>query len=687
MRTSIVVVAYGPGRVTGAALRRASSLAGDAEVLVVAGLPPGLAAVRDAAGGRVRAVGGCGSDALREALEHLPDGPVLVAHDDVLVTRSALDRMEQALDRAGGIVLPYSNDVGMDHFVGPLPEVRRARRAVEERARRVAGAPPEARTVRPSCLLARRDDLLGLVPSHIVDPRMKLEIVDLPVRIAPGAVVAHDSTCSRRLVELPADPYPPLLVAAMIVRDEEDMLPGCLRSLAGLVDEVVVCDTGSTDATVEVALRLGATVIHRAWREDFGWARSEAVAAASRAVWVLTVDADDRVVCPDPTGVRRMLATYADEYEAFSVVVENRAGSPEGPVGSAFDSPRIFRGGRFEYVGAVHEVLVSKGAREKPFAPRMEALRIVHLGYQPEVLRGRGKAHRNLTMAREQFARDPSPKHAIDYARSIKLAGGDRRESFELMRGILEVLPETERAASAYVHTLVSEDLLVLGEPEAALQHARTALELVPADDLAARAFAAAALRLGRPAEVVAMEERRASAPSVRPVFRSDVARAGAMSLLAAAHASLGRLEAAREVAREALATSAEGFDGWEVLVAVHARLPEDRALEELVALALRDPQGGVFPALAETVRPAFTARFCLAYLERGGEHPEAVRTGLAAAMVAGLPDVFAGISRSSGLLDPEVVERIAERAEARGRPDLADLLRRARAPVPAGEG
>ncbi|MHB1835610.1 MAG: glycosyltransferase, partial [Solirubrobacteraceae bacterium] len=45
----------------------------------------------------------------------------------------------------------------------------------------------------------------------------------------------------------------PLLSAAMIVRNEEDLLPGCLESLDGLVDEIVVVDTGSTDVTVDVA--------------------------------------------------------------------------------------------------------------------------------------------------------------------------------------------------------------------------------------------------------------------------------------------------------------------------------------------------------------------------------------------------------------------------------------------------
>ena len=41
----------------------------------------------------------------------------------------------------------------------------------------------------------------------------------------------------------------------MIVKNEEAVLGRCLDSAAGLVDEFVVVDTGSTDATREIATR------------------------------------------------------------------------------------------------------------------------------------------------------------------------------------------------------------------------------------------------------------------------------------------------------------------------------------------------------------------------------------------------------------------------------------------------
>ncbi len=658
----MVVAVYGPSAVARSAVRRARALAGTGEVVALPGSGAGVDAVTELRG--VRTVARPGTAGLVEALTSLPAGPALLVHDDVFLSGGAFAAMVRTFVAGGMLVVPWSNDIGMDHFCGPLPPSSRARSAVEARARGLSAGGP-VRVVRPSCLLGSRDDLLALAPSHLVDPRLRLEVVDLPVAVAPRAVAAHDSSCARRLADPPSDR--PLLVAAMIVRNEEAMLPGCLASLEGVVDEVIVCDTGSTDATVDVALRFGATVIHRPWRDDFGWARTEAIEAASHGAWVLTVDADDRLVCDDPVTLRGWLASYIDEYEAFTVKVENRT-DIDGPRGTTFDSPRIFRGGRFAYRGVVHEVLVHKDGAS-PVAPQIEGIRIVHLGYRTELLAGKRKVERNLMLAREQLRANPSAKSAVDYVRSVKMSGGGPEETIELLEGFLDEIADGPPAARAYVHTLLADDLLAVGDPVGALEQARRAVDLVPADDMAARAFARAALALGRPEEVLAMEERREATRSVRPVFQSDAARASCLSLVARAHAAMGRWIEAVRIAEEGLSRSPEGFEAWDVLVEGLGDV------ERLVGLALRDPGGGVFDAAARRLRPAETAHLCRRYLERGGRCSEAVRTGLVAAMVSGSSEDFRAIAAHTDLLEPPVVERIAERARARGQRALARLL------------
>ena len=60
----------------------------------------------------------------------------------------------------------------------------------------------------------------------------------------------------------------------MIVKNEEAVLGRCLDSAAGLVDEIVVVDTGSTDATREIATRYADRVCEFAWIDDFAAERN-----------------------------------------------------------------------------------------------------------------------------------------------------------------------------------------------------------------------------------------------------------------------------------------------------------------------------------------------------------------------------------------------------------------------------
>jgi tetratricopeptide (TPR) repeat protein len=97
------------------------------------------------------------------------------------------------------------------------------------------------------------------------------------------------------------------LSLAMIVRNEEPRLGRCLESVRGLVDEIVVVDTGSTDGTVEVARRHGASVHHFEWCEDFAAARNESIRHAT-GDWIMWLDADDIFPRENFERVRRAMA-------------------------------------------------------------------------------------------------------------------------------------------------------------------------------------------------------------------------------------------------------------------------------------------------------------------------------------------------------------------------------------------
>lgn len=106
----------------------------------------------------------------------------------------------------------------------------------------------------------------------------------------------------------------PRLTLCVIARDAAESLPHCLASVQGLVDAMVVVDTGSTDATSEVARAAGARCVSFAWCNDFAAARNRALEEADTE-WVLVLDADEEIDGAAHAWIRAELrAPTADGY-------------------------------------------------------------------------------------------------------------------------------------------------------------------------------------------------------------------------------------------------------------------------------------------------------------------------------------------------------------------------------------
>ena len=69
--------------------------------------------------------------------------------------------------------------------------------------------------------------------------------------------------------------------ACVIVKNEEKNLPRWLESVKRLAEEIIVVDTGSSDATVSIAEAAGAKVFHFPWIDDFAAAKNFALEQAS----------------------------------------------------------------------------------------------------------------------------------------------------------------------------------------------------------------------------------------------------------------------------------------------------------------------------------------------------------------------------------------------------------------------
>src|SRR5437667_5119850 len=97
------------------------------------------------------------------------------------------------------------------------------------------------------------------------------------------------------------------LSVCLLTRNEEKSLARALGSVAGLADQLLVVDTGSTDRTVPVARECGAEVHSFAWEDDFAAARNFTLGQA-KGDWVLWLNPDEELLPDGPPFVRKCVA-------------------------------------------------------------------------------------------------------------------------------------------------------------------------------------------------------------------------------------------------------------------------------------------------------------------------------------------------------------------------------------------
>jgi glycosyltransferase involved in cell wall biosynthesis/tetratricopeptide (TPR) repeat protein len=257
-----------------------------------------------------------------------------------------------------------------------------------------------------------------------------------------------------------------LISACLIVKNEEKSLDRCLSSLHGVVDEIVVYDTGSTDDTVQIARHFTENVVLGSWDDDFARARNEALAHCN-GEWILWLDGDEALVCEDPTALRSRLDSLSTDVEGLIVLIDNLRGT-EASTPLTHPACRLFRRSIGMWQGALHEQIVARqGTRVMALldASGLGGLaRIRHWGYLQSAMNEKSKGERNLKTAFGDLA-GRSELHIADrvlsLGRSHQLAGNGAsgielcRLAAELattaptlrmaLRGVIEGLTAAER--------------------------------------------------------------------------------------------------------------------------------------------------------------------------------------------------------------------------------------------------
>ncbi|NMB53597.1 MAG: glycosyltransferase [Leptolinea sp.] len=309
--------------------------------------------------------------------------------------------------------------------------------------------------------------------------------------------------------------------ACLIVKDEAQNLPRCLASLQGVVDEIIVVDTGSTDDSCRIAESFGARVHLFAWRNDFSAARNAALEQAS-GDWILSLDADEELEENSRGQLLRELVSSA-RADGFYLTVRNL--QPPGELTPWLDMQilRLFRhlpGVVFE--GAIHEQVTPSLLRAGGNI-QTGSLILLHYGYQLKEAQGKSRAHRNLELLQEALKITPDDPY-LQYQLGATLKSLNLNEE---ARTVLEkaLMRASDLSADVLAGTYMRLAQIYLMDDafDSVMKNALACLHIEPDNIPALYAAALASYSLGKKKEAYTFFERLAARPEISEQDLSNI--------------------------------------------------------------------------------------------------------------------------------------------------------------------
>ena len=288
--------------------------------------------------------------------------------------------------------------------------------------------------------------------------------------------------------------------ACLIVRNESLVLERCLSSLSGAVDEIVVVDTGSTDATPEIAEGFGARIVRDEWHDDFSAARNVGLDAAS-CDWILTIDADEYLDA-GAQGQIRAIVNHTDA-EGILVTVRNLLAADDLIQSAESRIVRLFRRrDDVRFAGIIHEEVTTAITRRGGRIVGSPIV-IVHDGYARETTQASGRrAERNLPLLLRAADNAPQDAYLQFHLGATYQHLGQHADAQRHLAQVLQ-LPNEQLNPEIIANAAVRLAQLAMAErrDDSVVHYAGAALALEPAHVLAHYLSGLALMRLGRYAE------------------------------------------------------------------------------------------------------------------------------------------------------------------------------------------
>lgn len=200
----------------------------------------------------------------------------------------------------------------------------------------------------------------------------------------------------------------------MIVKNESKTIARCLESVAGIPDEIVIVDTGSSDDTKEIAARFTPRVLDFEWIDDFAAARNFSFAGATMD-YILWLDSDDVLLPADRAKLLELKAGIAPEIDAVSMVYNVSFDANNNLTSSSRRLRLVRRTRNFTWAGMVHEDL-------EPASPYTLLNSNIVVTHQKEIPAS-GPSRRNLEIFERHIAQGAQlrPTDIFNYGRELQM--------------------------------------------------------------------------------------------------------------------------------------------------------------------------------------------------------------------------------------------------------------------------
>ena len=209
---------------------------------------------------------------------------------------------------------------------------------------------------------------------------------------------------------------PVTLSICMMVKNEEVNLNRCLPSLKGIADELIIVDTGSTDATMELAKSFNAKVFEHPFDgeyiDDFSKYRNLSIGYAT-SDWVLIVDADEELIVSGSSSakdLKRWLSKIPLECSSAAITLHDIQKDMQA---MQLQTVRLFRKGVVRYERAIHnQPKIIKGRPEAVVCP---VISLKHYGYDLTPEKQAEKRKRTEGLLFKSLEKDPDDINSLFY--------------------------------------------------------------------------------------------------------------------------------------------------------------------------------------------------------------------------------------------------------------------------------